>query len=289
MIRNDAKDLGYFMIQPVRDTYRFNLARLQYIRIRNLGWLFFLGLVVCTVACVMCGVWIWTTYAHDFTFYLKWQDALVALSWFVAFIALGGAVLVMCFLHALRQGYTAGMVTFEGTNTLIVRDLSPENMKSIFWLMNGAFWSFVATLIGLVPAILVGWTLHITDPVLMIVTTGIAVLLSIAGLVLSIGATVVNIVGIFGGVTLGQRLGENRSYKLNGQISMRIDDFILTVSYPGHPESMVDLNLLTAEDQKKLLGLLHKRWIDAEQVWNPMLGEEIAYALRCAEQGLFVA
>src|SRR5690242_584494 len=141
------------MREPVKDTYRFDLARSQYTRIRWMGWLFFVGLVVCAVIGALCGAWLWTTYAHDFTFYLKWQDALVALSWFFAFDALGGAVLVVRFLYALRQGYTAGMVTFEGKNTLTVRDLSPENMKSIFWLMNGAFWSFVVTLIGLVPAI----------------------------------------------------------------------------------------------------------------------------------------
>jgi hypothetical protein len=277
------------MIQPVKDTYRFDLAQLQYVRIRNLGWLFLLGLVVCTFAGVMCGVWIWTTYAHSFTFYLKWQDALVALSWFFAFDALGGVVLIVRFLYALRQGYVAGMVTFEGTDTITVRDLSSENMKSIFWLMNGAFWSFIVTLLGLVPAIFVGWTLRFDNPLVMVATTGIALLLSLAGLVVSIGAVVINIIGVMGGVTLGQRLGSNHTYQLNGQVSIRIDNFVLTVSYPGHPESMVDLNLLTAEDQKQLLDLLHRRWVDAEQVWNPELGEEIAFALRFARQRLFVA
>src|SRR6476660_811816 len=81
---------GNFMREAVKDTYRFDLARLQYTRIRWMGWLFFVGLVVCAVIGALCGAWLWTTYAHDFTFYLKWQDALVALSWFCAFDALGG-------------------------------------------------------------------------------------------------------------------------------------------------------------------------------------------------------
>jgi hypothetical protein len=276
------------MREAVKDTYRFDLARLQYTRIRWMGWLFFVGLVVCAVIGALCGAWLWTTYAHDFTFYLKWQDALVALSWFCAFDALGGAVLVARFLYALRQGYTAGMVTFEGKNTLTVRDLSPENMKSIFWLMNGAFWSFVVTLIGLVPAILIGWTMHMSNPVLMVATTGIAVLLSIAGLVVSIAAIAIIVIGLAGGISLGQRLGSYHTYQLNGQASIRIDNFVLTVSYPSNPESMVDLNLLSANDQQKLFDLLHKRWVDAQQVWNPELGAEIAFARQLAERRLMV-
>jgi MFS family permease len=276
------------MIEPVKDTYRFDLAWSQYTRIRWMGWLFFAGLMICTVIGVLSGAWLWTTYVHDFTWYLKWQDALVALSWFFAFNTLGGAVLVARFLYALRQGYTAGMVTFEGKNTLTVRDLSPENMKSIFWLMNGAFWSFVVTLIGLVPAILVGWTMHISNPVLMVVTTGIALLLSIAGLVVSIAAIAIIVIGLAGGISLGQRLGSYHTYQLNGQATIRIDNFVLTVSYPSNPESMVDLNLLSADDQKKLLDLLHQRWVDAQQVWNPELGAEIAFARQLAERRLMI-
>jgi hypothetical protein len=51
---------------------------------------------------------------------------------------------------------------------------------------------------------------------------------------------------------------------------------------------MVDLNLLSADDQKKLLDLLHQRWVDAQQVWNPELGAEIAFARQLAERRLMI-
>lgn len=277
------------MIQPVEDTYRFDLAHSQYLRIRRLGWLFFLGLILCAVIGVLSGAGLWTTYVHNFTLYLKWQDALVALSWFISFVSLLGSVLVMRFLHALREGHTAGMVTFEGKDTVTVRDLSAENMKSIFWIMNSAFWCFVTALVGLVPAILLGWTTHIPYPTLMVITTGLAGLLSLAGIVVSILAVICILIGCLGGISFCRKLGSSHTYQLNGQANIRIDNFVLTISYPGKPESLVDLNLLSSEDQRQLLALLHTRWVDAKQVWNPALGEEIAEALEASERLMQVA
>jgi hypothetical protein len=277
------------MIQTVKDTYRFDLARSQYARIRNLGWLFFLGLIVCAIAGVVCGALLWQTYSHDFTLYLKWQDALVALSWFISFLAVTGTVLVVRFLHALREGHTAGMLTFEGHTTVLVRDLSSENMKSIFWIMNSSFWCFVTALIGLVPAILVGWTQHIANPVIMVVTTGLAMLLSVAGIVVSIVALSFIVIGCVGCISFCRKLGSSQTYQLNGQATLRIDNFVLTISYPGSPESLVDLNLLSAENQRQLLDLLHKRWMDASRVWSPTLGDEIVLALKAAEYLVSVA
>ena len=92
------------MVQMVKDTYRFDLARSQYSRIRSLGWLFFLGLIVCAIAGVVCGALLWRTYAHNFTLYLKWQDALVALSWFIAFLALTGTVFGDTFSPCVTRG-----------------------------------------------------------------------------------------------------------------------------------------------------------------------------------------
>jgi hypothetical protein len=178
---------------------------------------------------------------------------------------------------------------FEGKSTVTVRDLSPENLKSIIWILNSAFWCFGSALIGLVPAILVGWTLQITNPVLMVFTTGLAILLSLAGLVVSIISVVFLLISCVGGISFCRKLGSSHTYQLNGQATIRIDNFVLTISYPGHPESMVDLNLLSTEDQCQLLSLLHKRWIDAEQVWNPALGEEIEQALADAEQQVALA
>ncbi|GCE04573.1 hypothetical protein [Dictyobacter aurantiacus] len=277
------------MLQPVKDTYRFDLAQGQYLRIRRLGWLFFLALIVTAIVGVCCGAALWTTYVHKFTLYLKWQDALVALSWFISFISILGSVLVVRFLYALRAGRTAGMVTFEGNDTVTVRDLSAENMKSIFWIMNSAFWCFVTALVGLVPAILVGWTMHIPSPVLMVITTGLALILSLAGIVVSIVAVSFILIGCLGGISFCRKLGSSHTYRLNGQATIRIDNFVLTITYPGHPESLVDLNLLSTEDQRQLLSLLHTRWVDAKQVWNPTLGEEIEQALVASQRLVDVA
>ncbi len=272
------------MIRSATDTYCFNLERTQYMRIRSYAWLFLAGLLVCGLIGVLAGILLWKTYTHTFTPYLKWQDALVSLSWFIAFIALGGSMLVIRFLHALYAGHTEGMLTFIGKDTIVVRDLSAENLKSIFWLMNSAFWCFVTALIGLVPAILIGWTLKLSNPFLMFSTTSIAIILSVAGVIISIAAASVVVIGFVGGISFGRKLGSSNTYQLNGQATIRIDNFVLTIIYPGNPESMVDLNLLTIDDQRQLLSLLHKRWVAAEQVWNPTLGEEIAQALMGAQK-----
>ncbi len=274
------------MVQPGRDIYRFNLEHSQYTRVRRYAWLFLVGLLICALAGILAGMLVWKTYTHSFTPYLKWQDALVALSWFIPCIALGGGILIVRFLHALRVGYTQGMVIFAQNDTIIVRDLSAENLKSIFWLMNSTFWCFVTALIGLIPAILIGWTVKLSNPLLMISTTGIAILLSIAGVIISIAAATVVVIGCVGGISFGQRLGSSNSYQLNGQATIRIDNFVLTVIYPGNPESMLDLNLLSTADQRQLLALLHKRWVAGEQTWNPTLGEEIARALMGEEKSI---
>src|SRR5579883_42915 len=264
-------------------SHRFDLDHRQYLRIRLKGMLFAAGLAICMALGIVAGIVLWRTYPHDFTWYVKWQDALLALSWCVAFVALGGMVLVLRFLYALHAGYTKGMVTLVDGQAITVRDLSPENLKSIFWIMNSTFWCFVVALVGLVPAILLGWTLPIPDLPLRILATTIAFLLSLAGLVVSIVSLSFIVIGCIGGVSFGRKLGSSRTYQLNGQAVVRIDDFVLTIIYPATPESMVDLNLLAPEDQRQLLALLRKRWLDVEQAWNPTLGEEIEEALEAAE------
>ena len=277
------------MIQPVRDTYRFDLKYTQYMHIRTRSLLFFFALVVCVIVAITLSSLLWKTYTHNFTPYLKWQDALVALSYFIAFTASGGCILIARFLHALHAGRTRGMVTIGSDRTITVRDLSAENLLSIFWIMNSAFWCFVAVLVGLLPAILIGWTLHLSNSVLVILTTSIAVILCVAGLILSIVSLSFVVIGCIGSVSFCRRLGSSHIYSLNGQATIRIDNFVLTITYPGKPESMIDLRLLEAHDQRQLLSLLHKRWVDAERVWGPSLGEEIELALKEAKLSAAIA
>jgi len=266
------------MIQPVQDTYRFYLAPAQYKRIGALGWLFVIALLLIASGTIAFGIWWWGTYAHAFTPYLKWQDALLSLTLFSAFIALGGIMLAGRFLYALRKGYTQGMLTLV-SNSIHVRDLSPENFKSIFWVMKSAFWCFIVVLIGLSPSILPSWTLHLSSALLIISATGIVVLLGLGGLGISIVAFVLIIIGCIGCISFCNKLGLSYTYELNGRTSLSIDNFVLTIIQPDRPESMIDLHLLSAEDQSCLLGLLHQRWIDAERKWSPGFGEELAQAL----------
>src|SRR5581483_6277008 len=225
------------------------------------------------------GFALWKTYPHTFTPYLKWQDALVGLLCSVAFIALLACIFIVRFLCAVQAGYRKGMITLVGNTSLSLRDLSPENYVSILWVMNSAFWCFFVMLVGLLPAILVGWTLHLHNPVLMVFATGIAIILSVAGLVVSLLAIVAIITGCVGVVSLCRNLGAALTYRLDDRVTIRIDNFVLTVTYPDTTESLVDLNLLDTDDQRQLLAILHKRWTDAQQAWNPSLGEEIKVAM----------
>ncbi len=266
------------MIEFVQYKQQFDLSLPQYKRISTLGWLFVLALVMTAGSTITFGIFLWGTYVHNFTLYLKWQDALLSLSWFIAFAALGGTVLAGRFLYALRKGYTQGMITLVG-HTIHVRDLSPENLGSIFWVMNSAFWCFIAALVGLFPSILLGWTLHLPTPLLVVSATAIAVLLGLVGLVVSIIALSFILIGCIGSISFCRRLGSSHTYELNARTSLSIDKFVLTIIQPDRPESMIDLHLLSAEDQKRLLLLLGKYWIETPQKCNPDFGAEIARAL----------
>lgn len=271
------------MLRSASEMYQFNLDERQYLRIRNLSILLIALLLLCAALLIAAGIALWGTYSHSFTPYLKWQDALLAMCWFLGgFVALGTCLLIGRFIHALHSGYQHSMVIMRETSEITVRDLSPENLKSIFWIANSNFWCFLTALLGLTPAILISWTLHLGNPILAVLATGIAALLSLAGLTVSIVAIFFIIVGIIGVAPFTRKLGSSHTYKLNEQATVRIDNFVLTIIYPSMAESMVDLNLLAPADQLRLLTLLHRRWIDAQQVWSPSLGEEIAEAMELA-------
>ena len=262
-------------VQLSQDMYQFNLGHRQYLRIRTLGGLCLCGQFICACFSIAVGTLLWKTYPHDFTPYLKWQDALLGFSWFMAFIALEGGILVVRFLHALHAGYTRSMVTLVGGSAITVRDLSPENLKHIFWIMNSKFWCFVAVLVGLLPAMLLGWTLHLSNIVLSVFTTSIVIVLSLTGLIASIIATSFIVIGCIGLISFCRKLGSSYTYQLDKQATIRIDNYALTITYPGAAESVIDLNLLAFDDQQQLLSLLHKRWSDTGQAGSPSLDDSL--------------
>ena len=247
------------MIQSTVDTYLFRVYRPSYVRTRLLGLLWLGGFFSCACLALLLSAWLLPTYDHTFTLYLKWQDALAAFFWAIALFSLIVCVFALRFLYALHIGYTRGMLTLVKDKCLTVRDLSPENIISGFWMMHASFWCGVTVLVGLLPAMLLGWTVSIADPILMVLATGGIILLGIAGLVLSITFCSFIVIGCFGAISFCRNLGCERTYALNEHTILRLDGAILTIIYPGKPESMVDLASLDPADQLCLLTLLHGR------------------------------
>lgn len=276
------------MTQSGNQIYHYRLTRQSYQRTSKLAWLMLSGFLLCVLLGITGGILLWPTYTHEFTFYLKWQDALVGGSWCVALVSLGGCVLVLRFLHALHRGYQGPMLTLEGKDKLSGRDLSPKNFTSIFWLVATTFSCFVVMLIGLVPAVLIGWTLHLSNPVLLVFATGAAFLLSLGGLVVSVPFGAFFLIGFMGGISFCRKMGARQTYILSSQTTLRINGFVLAIIQPDNPESLFDLQLLTPQDQRQLLTLLRERWSEeSEPSWNPTLGDEIEAALRRTASSVF--
>jgi hypothetical protein len=271
------------MIQSAANTYLFRLERPSYRRISLLAWLLFAGYLLCALVSAALGMRLYPTYAHTFTPYLKWQDALVALCWYITFISLGGCVLIGRFLFALHAGYTSAMLVVS-ESTLIVRDLSHENLSSIFWLVGTSLTCALTALAGLLPEMLLGWTLHLSSPLLVVLATGVTIVLGLAGLALTLPFLSFVVIGIVGSVSFCRKMGSPQTYRLTNQASLSIDGFVLTIIYPDAPESMIDLKILDAGDQRQLLHLLREHWIGIPGPWNPQLGAEIEAALEEAKR-----
>ncbi len=285
------------MIQPLEDTSIYRLKRASYIRIRLAAWLLIAGSFACALICILLSLKLFPTYTHTFTLYLKWQDALFATLVFTALLGLGSCMLVLRFLYALRIGYSECMLQLQG-DTFTGRDLSPKNLSSIYWLVSTVFGCFLAALVGLVPFILIGWTLHLPHPLLVVLGTALASALSLAGLVVTAVALAFVLIGFAGSVSFCRNMGAPQAYNLTHQATISIvrekaeDDhkgaplqgFVLSIIYPDQQESLFDLNLLKPDDARQLLHLLHACWLAAQSDWNPSLGEEIEEALREAER-----
>lgn len=269
------------MIQSALHTYLFRLGRKAYIKTGLLGWLLFTAFFVCAVSAAFFGVKLLPTYNHDFTPFLKWQDALFVLCCYISLISLVGCTLIVRFLYALRAGYRKEMLVLSDS-VLTVRDLSHENLSSIFWLVGTALSCFLVTLAGLVPEMLLGWTLHLSSPLWSVVGTVTMIILSIAGLAIALPSFSFVLIGLVGSISFCQKMGSPHIYHLTNQAALSIDGFVLTIIYPDAPESMIDLNSLNPEDQRLLLYLLREHWLGEQRTWNPELGDEIETALEAA-------
>ena len=269
------------MIQSALRTYLFRLGRKAYIKTGLLGWLLFVAFLICAVSSAFFGVKLLPTYNHDFTPFLKWQGVLVALCWYISLLSLVGCVLIVRFLYALHAGYRKEMLVLSDS-VLTVRDLSHENLSSIFWLVSTALTCFLAALAGLLPEMLLGWTLQLASPLWVVLGTVAMIILSIAGLAIALPSFLFVIIGLVGSISFCKKMGSPHIYRLTNQAALSIDGFVLTIIYPDAPESMIDLNSLNHEDQRLLLYLLRERWLGEQRAWNPKLGDEIEAALEAA-------
>lgn len=275
------------MRQTTGDTSTFHLSRKQYVRVSLLAWLLICASLTIAVTTAMLGALFWPTYIHPFTFYLKWQDALVATLWYISFIQVSGGVMVVRFLFALRAGYRDGVLLLH-ENSIALRDVSPKNLASIYWMVGTALSCFLAALVGLAPDILIGWTIHLPHPALVFFSTIAAVLLSLAGLAVTLVSGSFIIIGIAGSFSFSRKMGALHTYQLNSQATIRLDDLVLTVIYPDQTETHFDLDLLEPGDQRRLLLLLRKHWLDARRPWTLLLDNEIKSVLEEARQAAFV-
>ncbi len=273
------------MIESAGNTYSFHLSRKQYLRISLLACLLICASLTVAAATATLGALFWPVYIHRFTFYLKWQDALLATLWYISFILVGGSMMVARFLFALRAGYRDGVLLLRD-NSITVRDLSPKNLGSIYWMVGTALSCFLAALVGLTPDILIGWTIHLPHPALVFFGTIAAVLLSLAGLAVTLVAGSFIIVAITGSFSFSRKMGAPHTYELTSQAVVRIDGFVLSVIYPDKPETLFDLELLEPEDRRLLLYMLRKHWLEAARPWNPHLGDEIESALEEAQRAM---
>ena len=82
------------MIETLPNTYAFRLGKAAYRRIGFLAVLLLGGFFLCGLIAAVIAVHFFPTYPHTFTFYLKWQDVLVALCWYITFLSLCGCLLV---------------------------------------------------------------------------------------------------------------------------------------------------------------------------------------------------
>ncbi|GAC1566419.1 MAG: hypothetical protein NVS3B14_08520 [Ktedonobacteraceae bacterium] len=238
---------------------------------------------------------LWPTYTHYFTPYLKWQDALLATLCYCSFILLVAAIVVARFLLALRIGQRHGILILQTDRahtahpTITVRDLSPKNLASIYWSLGATLTCFLAALIGLAPNILIGWTLHLTQPALTILATAIAVTLSLLGLIITIVSASFVLIGLVGTLSLTRSLGAPHVYPFTAQTTLRVDGLhppILSLTYPDHPETLFDLNLLHSRDQQQLLQLLQQHWLypHPQLSAQPALDQHIEAALEEARR-----
>ena len=116
---------------------------------------------------------------------------------------------------------------------LTVRDLSHENLSSIFWLVGTALSCFLAALAGLLPEMLLGWTLQLASPLWVVLGTVAMIILSIAGLAIALPTFSFVLIGLVGSISFGKKMEDSRTSTVSPiKPALSIDGFVLTIIYP---------------------------------------------------------
>ncbi len=259
---------------PAND-HVFYLSYASYKRMRLLAWLLIWASLTIAVAFVALSIRLWPSYTHVFTPYLKWQDALVATICFVSFILIGASAMVVRFYYAVRSGFYEGMFIQKDNSTFIVRDLSSKNLAGIYWAFGTTLSCFIAALIGLIPEILIGLTIHMPNALLVVICTGVAILLSLAGFVVTLIATSFVCIGLIGCFSFCRKVGAPQTCQFNRQTTLRLDDQVLSITHPHQQEVVLDLNLLDLKNQYHLCTLLYECCLDTGCSWNLGIADEI--------------
>jgi hypothetical protein len=261
------------MVETLSRSSVFYPARSLYVHTKLLALLLLGAYLLCAALLAWLGVRL--SGMHAQTFILSWQELAEVLCWSLVSIALGGCVLVARFLYALRAGVRKGIVEVVGNRELTVRDLSAQNLGSVFWMVGTVAACMTVAVVGLAPISLLNWTLHWPHPVLVVLGTGIVIALGIPGLVLTAMSGAFVVIGWAGGISFCRNLGAPQTYALSAQTTLIIDDCVLTVTSPNLPEALLDLDQLQPDDRRSLLFLLREQSLEAHRPWNPQLGEEI--------------
>jgi hypothetical protein len=72
--------------------------------------------------------------------------------------------------------------------------------------------------------------------------------------------------GCVGCISFCRSLGSLHLYALDNHISIRKEGDTLTISYPGAPESIIDLDALDAKDRRALQFLLRQWCVEERRV-----------------------
>ncbi|HKV58522.1 MAG TPA: hypothetical protein VJO32_09570 [Ktedonobacteraceae bacterium] len=276
-------DSNISAIYPAQNATVFYPTRQAYQRNRQFAILLVILSAFGSALLAISAIFFWPTYTHPFTPYLKWQDALLAILCYGSFILLIASITLFRFYLACRQGYRRGILILQPQGILTVRDLSPKNFASIYRMIGSSFTCFLVTLIGLAPCILIGWTLHLDHLIFILLTTAVAIAISLAGLTVSLIFGTFVVISLIGARAFTRTLGASHTYHLTKLTTLRIDNNVLTITCPDRPETLFDLNLLHPHDQQHLLQLLHlhpRQDSIAQPRQRPLLGQHIEAALQ---------